>query len=63
MTKAQLDQFIGRDITVTFWGGEEISGVLEYPEKMEPPDYKKPEIYWIGKYGFKVSHVRSLRER
>ena len=50
-------------ILKAFWGGEEISGVLEYPEKMEPPDYKKPGIYWIGRHGFKVTHVRQLRER
>lgn len=63
MTKAQLDQFIGQNITIEFVDGDTASGVLEYPEKMEPPDYKKPGIYWIGRCGFKVTHVRTLRER
>ena len=58
MTKAELDEYIGKNVIVILFNGTKLEGILGY--KVKPwikDDYKKSGYYTIGDYGFKVSHI------
>lgn len=56
MTKAQLNQYIGRDITVEFTDGDIVSGVLGYIKV-------KSGRYTVGIWAFVASQVKKITER
>lgn len=64
MTKAQLDQYIGRNVIVEFVDGDIVNGVLEYiPELSAKYGMKKPKEYAIDIYSFRPSYVKKITER
>lgn len=56
MTKAQLDQYIGRNVTVEFVDGDIVSGVLGYIEV-------KSGRYTVDMWAFVASQVKKITER
>lgn len=58
MTKEQLDQYIGRDVTVEFDDGCICSGVFGNIE-VRPGSYR----YTIGIWAFMASKVKKITER
>lgn len=56
MTKAQLDKYIGRNVTVEFTDGDIVSGVLGYIEV-------KSGRYTVDIWAFVASQVKKITER
>ena len=64
MTKAQLDKYIGRNVTVEFVDGDTASGVLGFiPEFLDQYGLQKPGRYTIDIYCFSPSYVKKITER
>lgn len=64
MTKAELMNYVGKNVLVFFKDGEKyIYGTLGYVNEFSAKyDYRKPDYFYIGNTLFKVSHVRKLVE-
>ncbi len=64
MTRAELMSYVGKKVHIYFKDGERgIYGTLGYADEFsEKHDYRKPNYFYIGNTGFKVSHVRKLVE-
>lgn len=65
MTKQELMNFVGKEVTVYFKGEETgIHGVLGYADEFSAKhDYRKPNYFYIGHVSFKVSFVRKVEVR
>ena len=62
-TKAELDQLLGKKVTITLRGGETLHGTLDFvPEFSEKYGYRKPNYYFIKMrdYAFKASHIKKV---
>ena len=62
-TKAELDQLLGKEVTITFRDGETLHGTLDFvPEFSEKYGYRKPNYYFIKMrdYAFKASHIKKV---
>jgi hypothetical protein len=58
MKKDELMEYVGKYVSVTLFDGDRLQGVLRYtPEFSAKYDYTKPDYFYIGNTGFKVSHV------
>ena len=65
MKKAELMRYVGKKVYVYLFDDEEkgIYGTLEYIDEFSAKyDYRKPDYFYIGYTGFKVSHIRKLEE-
>lgn len=64
MTKQDLMNFVGKEVTVYFKHEEKgIHGILGYVDEFSAKhDYRKPNYFYIGSTSFKVSHVRKVEE-
>ena len=61
MTKAELDEYIGKNVIVILFNGTKLEGVLGYTSKFcAEENYKKSGYYTIGNFGFKVSHITTF---
>ena len=64
MTKAQLDEYIGQNITIEFVDGDTASGVLGFiPEFFDQYGLYRPGGYTIDIFYFNPSYVKKITER
>lgn len=61
MTNAELQKYIGKDVTITFKDGEAERGILGFTKEFSAQyGYRKPGYYTIGNWNFKVSHIKKV---
>ena len=59
MTKAELMNLVGENVTVTFKDGDKICGILGYADEFSVKhNYIKPNYFYIDNMTFKVSYVK-----
>lgn len=64
MTNAELQKYIGKDVTITFKDGKTERGILGFTKEFSARyGYRKPGYYTIGNWNFKVSHIRKVEEK
>lgn len=64
MTRDKLNSYIGKCVTVTFKDGATTTGVLGFtPEFSSKYGYRKPNYYTCNEWDFKVSHIKSIKEK
>lgn len=62
LTKKQLDEYLGRNVIITFRDGKEIQGQLCFADDFSSKHYwRLPNYYYIGNMSFKVSHVKNIK--
>ena len=62
MTKSELMQMVGENITVVFKDGEEATGKLGYtPEFSARYGFRRPSFFTLGKFDFKISHINRVK--
>lgn len=60
--KADFLQMVGQLVEVTLFDGTCLKGVLGYAREFSASyGWRTPGYFYIGDYGFRVSHVTKLR--
>lgn len=61
MTNAELQKYIGKNVTITFFDGKTERGILGFTKEFSARyGYRKPGYYTIGDWDFKVSHIKKV---
>lgn len=61
MLKAELNKYLGLEVTVVLYDDSTLNGVLGYvPIFSEKYNWKTPNYYYIDNYNFRASHVKQL---
>lgn len=62
---AKLDKYLGKVVTVTFWDGDEITGILEFGRPFAGLKISS-NLYSVynsdGDFFFRKSHVTKIKE-
>lgn len=64
MKKEELNQFIGKQVRITFkFDYDVLTGKLQYVDEFSyKHGYRKVGLYYIGREGFRASHVKDCKE-
>lgn len=63
MTKAQLNQYLGQKVRITFFDGDVKEGILGFTKEFSYQyRYRKPNYYTIQNVVFLVSHIKKLEK-
>ena len=61
MTRAELREYLGKNVTVVFKDGDTEQGILGFtPEFSEKYGFRRPNYFTINDTNFKVSHIRKI---
>lgn len=63
MTRAELREYLGKNVTVVFKDGKTEQGILGFtPEFSEKYGFRRPNYFTINNTDFKVSHIKKITE-
>lgn len=62
MKREYLNEYLGAKVTITFFDGDVITGILKFCDSFcREHGYRKPGYYYIDNLDFKCSHVKKIR--